>query len=146
MNAFRSSLVTKCDTARIISEATRRADAIRPTPKRGLRKHADLIVVGIAAVVAGTSLQRKRQYDETRSMLEAEVDSLKKAQSSHQHARQLMEKDAVNGVKNILTSNSKNVDEQAASLREWINKCYDQANDESGRSDSMKEKISPGLI
>ena len=146
MNVFRSSLVTRCKAARIVSEATRRADASRPKPKAGLRKHTDLIVVGIAAIVASTALQRKQQYDENRSMLESEIATLKKAQSSYQLARKLMEQNAENGIKNIIASNSKNIDDQAASLREWIKTCYDEANGESGRDEAIAKKKSPGLI
>ncbi|KAI0567778.1 hypothetical protein FGB62_1g244 [Gracilaria domingensis] len=63
------------DASRIVSEAAKRASQRRKRP-RGLRKYSDLIVVGLATVVAATAVKNKHAYEETREKMELRIEQL----------------------------------------------------------------------
>ncbi|PXF40094.1 hypothetical protein BWQ96_10192 [Gracilariopsis chorda] len=63
------------EASRLVAEAAKRASQ-RQKKSRGLRKYGDLVVAGLATLVAGTAVKNKYKFEEDREKMEMRIQQL----------------------------------------------------------------------
>lgn len=155
-----SQALPNSETTRIIEEAARRASTLpagstarRP---RGLRQYADVIAVGVASLATATAWKHRREHEEHKSLLEAE---LARVQAERDHAMEM-----VDAVRSRITAGAeeaievvegagrqrgeKGVQERVEALKGWMERAFESvlAEREAEKESEMNVRRTPKLI
>lgn len=133
------------EASRIVDAAARRAsEAALARRPRGMRKYADVIVVGLTAAVAATALKRRRDHEDYRSMAEARIERLEaerdEAKATVALIRVRLVEASGEGIAAVDQAAGwwpKNADKRTEALSQWLKATFD----DHGESDDMLEQM-----
>lgn len=108
--------IASTEASRLVTEAARRASQ-RQKRSRSLRKYGDLIVVGLATLVAGTAVKNKYKFEEDREKMEMRIQQLEEERDRVLKSADASQQRLMNDVKVGVVAARKKGEE---GLRVWL--------------------------
>lgn len=119
-----SQTLSQSEASRMVSEAAKRLSS-RPPRSRWLRKHSDLIIVGVATLVAASALKRKTVHDEAQEEMELHIAQLREEKGALLERSAAKQQILLHGVlEGVAAARSRDGEE---GLRSWIIKTLQES-------------------
>lgn len=150
-----SQAIANSNSSRLVEEAAKRISAadMKKRP-RGLRKYANLMVVGVASVIATNSLQRRYEHNEYKSLAEARLERMQKERDEARQAladlrTALVDSSAegVTAVDAIRARGQAGFDRKVEVLQQWIQSSFTTvARDDCAEDTDNRTDVKPKLV